>query len=103
MEVLDPASRSESAALIASEAIIMVMIRGGRRRISLAWALEGGAGDRFELNMLKMLLLIAVIITCFPEAIHSGACSYAPGGAAPGTSRSVVPGSSISTAKRTCD
>ncbi len=44
-----------------------MMIHGGRRRNSLAWALEGGAGDRFKLKMLKMLLLIA----CFPEAIHS--------------------------------
>jgi hypothetical protein len=32
-----------------------------------------------------------------------GARHYAPGGAAPGTSRSVVPGRCISTAKRTCE
>jgi hypothetical protein len=65
VELLD----SESAALLATEAIMMMMmIHGGRRRITRA--LEGGAGDRFKLNMLKMLLL-AIVITCFPDAIHS--------------------------------
>jgi hypothetical protein len=38
----------------------------------------------------------------FPSRSRHGARRYSPGGAAPGTNRSFVPGSYISTAKRTC-
>jgi hypothetical protein len=45
----------------------MVMIHGGHSHAHL----KAGPVTDSSWNMLKMLLLIAIIITCFPEAINS--------------------------------